>query len=147
MQFRPISVILVGLIVLATLGIGGCSSGEEHSEHTSMLPEFAKDAPVTVQQAYQFAIEHPDILANHPCYCGCGAMGHLSNLNCYIREVNDDGTIVFDTHALGCGICVDIAQDVMRLTDQGMSQPDIRAYIDGKYSAFGPPTDTPFPQA
>jgi hypothetical protein len=40
---------------------------------------------------------------------------------------------------------VDITLDVMRLKADGWSSPDIRAYIDNTYSAFGPATDTPLP--
>ena len=147
MKLRPRTLILLAVIVIGALGLSGCGNDEEHTESMSMLPDFAVSAPATVQQAYQFAIAHPDILAYQPCYCGCGAMGHTSNLNCYIREIKEDGTILFDNHAVGCGICVDITQDVMRLTSEGMSQPDIRAYVDNKYRPFGPSTDTPYPQA
>jgi len=37
---------------------------------------------------------------------------------------------------------VDITRDVMRLTREGKSKAEIRAYIDRTYSRFGPPTDT-----
>ena len=40
--------------------------------------------------------------------CGCGAMGHTSNLSCYIHEMDEAGGITFDNHAAGCGICVDV---------------------------------------
>ena len=136
------------LILLASLS--GCASSNQHMYSmapTSDLPTFVHDAPVSVQEAYQFAIANPHELENYPCYCGCGAMGHTSNLSCYIQNVEGDGTITFDNHAAGCGICVDITQDVMRLMDQGKSPPEIRTYIDATYSPFGPSTDTPFPQS
>jgi hypothetical protein len=37
---------------------------------------------------------------------------------------------------------VDIARDVMRLTNQNKSPVEIRTYVDQEYSKFGPPTDT-----
>jgi cytochrome c-type biogenesis protein CcmH/NrfF len=52
--------------------------------------------------------------------------------------VDTNGTITFDNHALGCSICVDITQDVMRLQREGKSDQEIRAYIDGTYSKYGP---------
>lgn len=73
-------------------------------------------------------------------------MGHTSNLSCYIQDIAPDGAITFDNHANGCGICVDITQDVMRLKGEGWSSSAVRAYIDAQYSAFGPGTDTPLPQ-
>ena len=50
-----------------------------------------------------------------------------------------DGTPVFDNHALGCSLCVDITQDARRMLDEGKSAQDIRAAIVADYSQFGPP--------
>ena len=147
-HLRPVNLILLIIMVFAALGISGCGNDDaQHTDREAMLLDTIKAAPESVRQAYRFAVEHPEILAYQPCYCGCGAMGHTSNLDCFVREIRSDGSINYDSHALGCGICVDIAQDVMRLTNEGLSQPDIRTYIDNKYSPFGPSTDTPFPQA
>ena len=108
----------------------------------SALPDFARNAPPQVKEAYRFAIANPDTLQKIPCYCGCGALGHQSNYNCYIKNTNADGAIQFDNHATGCTICVDITRDVMRLQGAGKALKDIRAYIDTTYSQYGPPTNT-----
>lgn len=92
--------------------------------------------------AYRFAAANQHELERY-C-CGCGKMGHTSNLSCYINDVSADGAITYDEHANGCGICVDITQDVMRLTQAGQPAWEIRAYVDAQYSPFGPSTDTPF---
>jgi hypothetical protein len=136
---------LLLLMMLAVLALSACGRDSDAASHASQLPHFVQDTPPRVQTAYQFAIDHSDELAKYPCYCGCGAMGHTSNLSCYIRERAEDGTITFDNHATGCGICVDITQDVIRLRGEGMSSPDIRAYVDAQYGAFGPSTNTPLP--
>lgn len=102
------------------------------------MPAEVKNAPVTVQQAYQFAVANPEIVKEFPCYCGCGKMGHTSNYSCYVQDVDSAGQITYDTHALGCSICVDITQDVMRLQKEKMSIPEIQAYIDDTYSKYGP---------
>jgi hypothetical protein len=146
--FRSLLGIAGALVLLASLS--GCAGGSQHAytlASPSELPTFLDNAAPTVREAYQFAIANPHELEKYPCYCGCGAMGHASNLNCYIQAVDGSGTIAFDNHAAGCGICVDITQDVMRLMDEGQSAPEIRTYIDATYSPFGPPTDTPFPQS
>lgn len=109
------------------------------------MPDFVQGAPSRVQEAYRYAMAHPDELAKYPCYCGCVAMEHTSNLSCYISNIASDGTITYDSHAAGCGICVDITQDVVRLRGEGRSAPETRAYIDATYGAFGPGTDTPLP--
>jgi hypothetical protein len=138
---------LIFLLIVVGLVLSACGgkSASSHSASESHLPGFVKDSPPRVQEAYQFAIDHPDELAKYPCYCGCGAMGHASNLSCYISEQSADGTVTFDNHAVGCGICVDITQDVIRLREEGQSAPEIRAYIDNQYSPFGPSTNTPLP--
>jgi hypothetical protein len=104
----------------------------------SAMPDMVKDAPASVRTAYQFAVANPEALANVPCYCGCGSIGHHSNLACYVKDMNHDGKVVFDNHALGCSICVDIALDVMKMTGEGKSPSDIHAQIVSAYSSFGP---------
>jgi hypothetical protein len=137
------------MLMLGVLLFTACSAAGIEKQAVNIgqieLPGFVRSAPVSVQQAYQFAITHQHDLEKYPCYCGCGRMGHKSNLNCYIKEVSSQGKITFDNHAVGCGICVDITKDVMRMMQDGKSAPVIRAYIDAQYSQYGPPTDTALP--
>jgi hypothetical protein len=132
--------LLIGLIALTSLPACSAQSSDTHLNMTSMdqMPSEVQSAPVTVQQAYQFASANPDIMKNIPCYCGCGNVGHTSNYSCYVSSVDDKGNIKFDNHALGCSICVDITQDVMRMLKDGKSPRDIRASIDNTYSKYGP---------
>ncbi len=102
------------------------------------MPAEVQSAPVTVQEAYQFASANPDIMKSIPCYCGCGNVGHTSNYSCYVSGTDDQGNTRFDNHALGCSICVDITQDVMRMLKDGKSPQDTRASIDNTYSKYGP---------
>jgi len=102
------------------------------------MPSEVKNAPVAVKQAYQFNVANPDVMTQIPCYCGCGSMGHTSNYSCYVSSVDADGKVNYDTHALGCSICVDITQDTMRLLKQGKSVPEIKAYVDQTYAQYGP---------
>ena len=101
------------------------------------MPAEVQSAPVTVQEAYQFAAANPDVMKNIPCYCGCGNIGHTSNYSCYVSSVDEKGVITFDNHALGCSICVDITQDAMRLLKEGKTVPEIKAYIDATYGKYG----------
>jgi hypothetical protein len=102
------------------------------------MPMEVQSAPVAVQQAYQFAVANPEVLSEIPCYCGCGAMGHASNLACYVQAGGTADAPLFDAHALGCSICVDITQDTMRLLRQGESVADIKDYVDTAYARYGP---------
>lgn len=130
---------LLSILLLAALP--ACSGQTEH-QLTMMpldqMPAAMQSAPILVQLAYQFAAANPDVMKQIPCYCGCGAMGHTSNYSCYVQSVDANGTITFDNHALGCSICVDITQDVMRLQREGKSIQEIRAYVDATYSKYGP---------
>jgi Protein of unknown function with PCYCGC motif len=143
---RPkLLVALLSLALVITLISAGCagSSGQQASAGLNMaamvdMPPDVKAAPVSVQEAYRFAAANPEVLTQIPCYCGCGAMGHTSNYACYISGKNDDGSLAFDSHALGCSICVDITQDSMRLLKEGKSTTEIRAYVDQTYSQYGP---------
>lgn len=89
---------LVTLTVLACSGRGQSATKIELAP-ASVLPANVQQADPKVREAYQFAVANQDYLANFPCYCGCGAMDHESNLDCYIDEVRPDGTIAYDNHA------------------------------------------------
>jgi hypothetical protein len=102
------------------------------------MPDEVKSAPKVVQQAYQFAAANPGVMKQIPCYCGCDDIGHTSNYACYISGVDGNGRITYDSHALGCSICVDITQDTMRLLKQGTSVSEIKAFVDQTYSQYGP---------
>ncbi len=102
------------------------------------LPAEVQRAPTTVREAYRFALANPDLLGRIPCHCGCGSMGHTSNAACYLRPGSTSDTPLFDSHALGCSICVDITQDVMRLTREGRDVDAIRSYVETNYGRYGP---------
>jgi len=129
------------IVVLLSTTISACSTQKQANDLQMMsmgqMPADVQSAPVTVQAAYQFAAANPDIMKNIPCYCGCGNVGHTSNYSCYVSQVDDKGKFTFDDHALGCSICVDITQDVMRLLKDGKSPQDARAYVDATYSKYG----------
>ena len=133
---------LLIIVVLLSTGISACSTQSKIHDLAMApmdeMPAEVQGAPVTVQTAFQFAVANPDIMKNIPCYCGCGTVGHTSNYDCYVSSVDEQGNIAFDNHALGCSICVDITQDVMRMLRDGKSPQDARAYVDVTYSKYGP---------
>jgi hypothetical protein len=135
------------LVLSSMLLLAACSApAEVKLAPDSVLPAFLSTAAPRVRDAYRFAAAHPHDLETVPCYCGCGSMGHTSNLSCFVKDTGTNWeTITFEEHAAGCGICVDIAQDVMRMTSEGKQPGDIRRAIDAIYGSFGPATDTPLP--
>lgn len=133
---RLVYLALLITILAPTLLATGCASAPAlKMAPMSDLPTKMQNAPTRVLEAYQFALANPAALKNVPCYCGCGGIGHTSNYSCYYNQAKQ----AFDEHALGCSLCVDISQDVMKLTRDGKSPPDIRASIVSNYSQFGPP--------
>jgi len=133
-------ILMIGLLTFTS--VSACStqskSSDLHMMSMDQMPADVQSAPVTVQTAYQFAAANPDVMKNIPCYCGCGNIGHSSNYDCYVSNVDDKGSVTFDNHALGCSICVDITQDVMRMLRDGKSPQDARAYVDATYAKYGP---------
>jgi hypothetical protein len=134
---------LLIFVVLSVFAVtmSACSSAEQADLHMmplDQMPAEVQMAPVVVQQAYQFAAANPEVMKEIPCYCGCGNVGHTSNYVCYVSHVDQSGRVTFDNHALGCSICVDITQDVLRLLREGKSQQEARLYIDATYSKYGP---------
>ena len=134
--------LMIGLVMLTILPACSTqsSSGDIHLNMASMdlMPAEVHSAPVTVQEAYQFNVANPEIMKEIPCYCGCCNIVHASNYDCYVSDVDDAGNFTFDNHALGCSICVDITQDVMRMLKDGKSPQEARASIDATYSKYGP---------
>ena len=134
--------LILGALSSILIGCSGSSSAAtDHAPKMAsmtMMPDAVHSAAAVTQEAYQFAVANPEILQGIPCYCGCGGMGHTSNYSCYVQSVGSTDAPVFDTHALGCSICVDITQDAMRHSKQEKSLPEIKAYVHDTYTRFGP---------
>jgi hypothetical protein len=62
------------------------------------LPSFARAGGRKVEAVYGYAVEHGETLEYIPCVCGCGAIGHRNNADCYVAERLADGAITFTNH-------------------------------------------------
>jgi hypothetical protein len=62
------------------------------------LPSFATAGDPKVEAVYRYAVAHEETLQYIPCVCGCGAIGHRHNADCYIAERHPDGAITFTNH-------------------------------------------------
>ncbi|QMV45144.1 PCYCGC motif-containing (lipo)protein [Cohnella cholangitidis] len=151
------------IIGLGMLALTACAKDQaSHSDHighapngdlrevtvsAQKLPSFLDTQQNAVQVAYQVAGTLGDTLQWIPCYCGCGdSAGHKSNLNCFINEIRDDGSVEWDDHGTRCGVCVQIAMVSAQMKQDGKTNLEIREYIDSKYaSGYANPTDTPMP--
>lgn len=107
-------------------------------------PAFTKVDPMT-EEAYAYALYHPQVVQWMPCYCGCGGMGHRSNLDCYLKPGIPGNPTTFEEHASYCDICVKTTLLTKKLISEGKSLREIRAAVDQTFggSAPGTPTDLP----
>lgn len=62
-------------------------------------PPWLARGPADVQSLYRFAAQNRETLQYIPCYCGCGAVGHTSNFDCYYKVTA--GGLVYEQHAFG----------------------------------------------
>lgn len=120
---------------------------QEVTESAAVLPKFLDDKPEDMRLVYQVAASASDVLAYMPCYCGCGeSAGHGSNLNCFVDEIRQDGSVVWDDHGTRCLVCLEIAVKSVQMKQEGKSMKEIRAFIDETYKeGYAEPTDTPMP--
>ncbi|MFF2175419.1 PCYCGC motif-containing (lipo)protein [Lysinibacillus sp. NPDC058147] len=163
---------LLSIFVLSLLVLSACGTDKQvveknqnraqkeasHEEHASgdiqeetssadVLPSFLNNKSEDIRLVYQIAGQSTEILEWIPCYCGCGeSAGHKSNLNCFIQEKREDGTIVWDDHGTRCLVCLEIAVQSAKMHKDGMSLKEIRQTIDATYKeGYAKPTPTDMP--
>ena len=103
--------LLVGIAVVLLIGGGGAAwwlasaadpvttdkiGDQVQTRDRGQLPVFADSADA--KALYQFAVDHPEILAFMPCVCGCVDLGHTSNRSCYIKAETPD-RVTYTSHA------------------------------------------------
>ena len=120
---------------------------QELTESADVLPKFLDGQHEDIRLVYEVAGKATDILQWIPCYCGCGdSVGHRSNLNCFIAETREDGSILWDDHGTRCLVCLEIAVESVQMAQQGKSLKEIREAIDSKYKeGYAAPTPTDMP--
>ncbi|MED1438010.1 PCYCGC motif-containing (lipo)protein [Aeribacillus composti] len=149
------------VLLFITIIISACSSNKEQSniEHApngdlwettasrDELPTFLNEYSENIQFIYQAAGKSTELLQWIPCYCGCGDhAGHRSSLNCFVKQVNQNGSVVWDDHGTRCNVCLEIAAVAIKMKQDGKTVKEIRQYIDEKYKeGYANPTDTPMP--
>jgi hypothetical protein len=103
----------------------------------------------TVQAAYQFAAEHPEVLSYVPCFCGCQHNGHRGNDECFVKSRAGNGDVVeWEEHGIECAVCIDVATRARQMHASGASVTDIRAAVEKEFApAFPSMTATPKPHS
>jgi hypothetical protein len=120
-------------------------SAAEAEAAWSARPAFVTTADARTQEAYAYAIARPDVTDWMPCYCGCVAMDHRNNTDCYLKPRENGMPVDFDEHASYCGVCVDITLLSKSMIGEGRSLPEIRAAVDAQFGGIAAGTDTPLP--
>lgn len=120
---------------------------QETTASLDELPAFLDGQHEVLVQAYQVAAQYADVIEYMPCYCGCGeSAGHRSNKMCFINEIREDGSVVWDDHGTRCNVCVETAVLSAQMDNKGASLKEIREFIDTKYSeGYAAPTRTVMP--
>jgi hypothetical protein len=123
---------------------GGIPTADEVAAAWAMRPDFVSGADQQTQAAYAFALARPDVVEWLPCYCGCGAMGHLSNLDCFIKPT-EGAPVVFEEHGSYCGVCVETALMAQDMLAKGATLIQMRAAVDIEFGDLAPGTPTDLP--
>lgn len=110
-------------------------------------PDYVKALPAEWQGAYAFALARPDVLQWLPCYCGCTAMDHRSNLDCFFQRREVAGSYQYEEHASYCDICVKTANIAQQMLQDGATIIQVRAAVDVTFGGTAPGTNTPLPPA
>ncbi|MCZ7379988.1 MAG: PCYCGC motif-containing lipoprotein [Candidatus Methanoperedens sp.] len=132
-----VAVILIAGVAYALFSGGGSSTSTKTSANQIKFPSYVYTNPLTLK-AYTYATEHPDMLEQIPCYCGCGGhSGHRFLRDCF---VHDDWA--YDEHASFCDVCVGEAIKVQDYLSQGKTLTEARALIDQEYGAKYPGQNT-----
>ncbi len=127
--------------VLVPVGAATIPTSAEVTAAWKARPDYVRALPGKWQEAYAFALARPDVLQWIPCYCGCGGLGHGSNLDCFFKQPG-----VYEEHGSYCDICVDTANLASQMLREGRSMTEIRAAVDATFGN-GQGTDTPLPPA
>jgi hypothetical protein len=127
-------------------GMDGMEMSADAQVAWAARPAYVSGTSPRTEEAYAFALARPDVVQWMPCYCGCAAMHHRSNLDCFLKP-EPDGRIVFEEHASYCDVCVDTALLARQRLREGRSLSEIRAEVDRTLTTGAPGTPTELPPA
>jgi hypothetical protein len=92
----------LALSLAAALLLSGCATQEIRLQlaPVELLREDLRELTPKTREAYQFALSNPYVLTKIPCYCGCASI-HKNVKECFVREIQADGTIIWDDMGKG----------------------------------------------
>jgi hypothetical protein len=109
-------------------------------------PDYTKVDSQT-EEAYAYALYHPQVVQWMPCYCGCARLDHRSNLDCYLKRAVPGQKTQFEEHASYCEVCVQTTLLTKQLVSEGKSLREIRQAVDSTFGGTTEGTPTQLPPA
>jgi hypothetical protein len=107
---RPLVALFLALLIV----LAGCSGATPAAVPTAapapsatpaalppgQWPDFVLNNSARVQRAYRTALANPVAFTKIPCLCGCvhEPTDHRYLLDCFVKEICPDGSVVFDRH-------------------------------------------------
>ena len=134
MRKRPKSATHV-IVAALTLGIVGIAGVAVYQMRASADPAASSNSLTLdpdlfqgeTRQAYLVAQQHPDLLAQLHCYCGCEQHeGHKNLLDCFRSN-----------HGAGCATCTGEAVTAGSLFEKGTPVDQIRELLHQRYAHGG----------
>jgi hypothetical protein len=101
---RIISVTFLAVIlVIIAAGCGSKLNDQKWAldKKHEPFPDYVLNSSDKVQETYIMASTYPEVVAQVPCYCGCKADGHKSNLDCFVHKMGDGNAVQeWDSHGI-----------------------------------------------
>jgi Protein of unknown function with PCYCGC motif len=125
---------IIGAVVLGLLAIVGVGAWHMHaasnaggSDASASLTQDPQLYQGETHQAYIVARDHPELLAQLDCYCGCEEHeGHKNLLDCFRTS-----------HGASCDICVGEAVTAGQMLAQGTPVDQIRDALRARFGHRG----------
>lgn len=122
--------VVLGVVIASVLVVSGLNAPDEADTVISSEQDMGAvsppgvvapaDVPPALAGYYEGARAHSAVFEQIPCFCGCEEMlGHRHLGDCFIRP---DGSGL-EAHALGCGVCLGEAAQVIEAIDAGVADP------------------------
>jgi hypothetical protein len=91
-------------IVALTVIVAGCGAPKANLTFNSKnkpLPDYVVNSSKMVKETYTMASNYPEVVGQVPCFCGCEADGHKSNLDCFVKQMGPNNTVEeWDQHGV-----------------------------------------------
>jgi Protein of unknown function with PCYCGC motif len=119
-----------GVVIIALLGLTGVAVYEMRSAADAAANSLTLNPDLfqgEIQAAYLVAQQHPDLLAQLDCYCGCEQHeGHKNLLDCFRTN-----------HGATCATCTGEAVTAGQLSENGTPVDQIREILHQRYAHGG----------